>query len=83
LKIQTLSPRRGGARSLLAGRGKSWGVEFKHEDAPRLTRSIKAAFEDLSLKRLWIVYPGNNAYRLAEKIEVMSLADIGDTWRYE
>ena len=63
--------------------GKSWGVEFKYEDAPRLTRSMKAAFEDLSLERLWIVYPGNKAYRLAEKIEVMPLADIGDTWRYE
>ena len=63
--------------------GKSWGVEFKYEDAPRLTRSMKAAFEDLSLERLWIVYPGNKAYRLAEKIEVMPLAEIGDTWRYE
>jgi uncharacterized protein len=63
--------------------GKSWGVEFKYEDAPRLTRSINAAFEDLSLERLWIVYPGNKAYRLAEKIEVIPLADIGDTWCYE
>ena len=63
--------------------GKSWGMEFKYEDAPRLTRSMKAAFEDLSLERLWVIYPGNTAYRLAEKVQVMPLADISDTWRYE
>jgi hypothetical protein len=76
-------PCRGGARSLLAGRGKSWGVEFKYEDAPRLTRSMKAAFEDLSLERLWVVYPGKTAYRLAEKGQVIPFADISDSWRYE
>lgn len=63
--------------------GKSWGVEFKYEDAPRLTRSMKAALEDLSLERLWVVYPGKTAYRLAEKVQVLPLADIGDAWRYE
>ncbi len=63
--------------------GKSWGVEFKYEDAPRLTRSMKAALEDLSLERLWVVYPGKTAYRLAEKVLVLPLADIGDIWRYE
>ena len=63
--------------------GKNWGVEFKYEDAPRLTRSMKMAFEDLSLRQLWVVYPGNKAYRLAEKIQVIPLAGIGDVWRYE
>lgn len=63
--------------------GKSWGVEFKYEDAPRLTRSMKSALEDLSLERLWVVYPGKTAYRLAEKVQVLPLADIGEAWRYE
>jgi len=62
--------------------GKSWGVEFKYEDAPRLTRSMKASVEDLSLERLWVVYPGKAAYRLAEKIQVIPLADIGGAWNY-
>lgn len=63
--------------------GKSWGVEFKYEDAPRLTRSMKSALEDLSLERLWVVYPGKTAYRLSEKVQVFPLADIGEAWRYE
>lgn len=62
--------------------GKSWGVEFKYEDAPRLTRSMKTAVEDLALERLWVVYPGKAAYRLSEKIQVCPLADISDIWDY-
>jgi hypothetical protein len=34
------------------------------------------------LKRLWVVYPGKAAYRLTEKIQVIPLADVRDTWYY-
>ena len=63
-------------------RGQNWGVEFKYEDAPRLTRSMKTAVEDLELERLWVVYPGKAAYALTEKIRVIPLADIPDAWNY-
>ena len=63
-------------------RGQNWGVEFKYEDAPRLTRSMKTAVEDLELERLWVVYPGKAAYTLSEKIQVLPLADVRDTWNY-
>lgn len=63
--------------------GKSWGAEFKYEDAPRLTRSIKTAVEDLALERLWVVYPGKAAYRLADKVQAIPLANIGESWSYE
>ena len=63
-------------------RGQNWGVEFKYEDAPGLTRSMRTAVEDLKLERLWVVYPGKAAYRLAEKIQVVPLADVRDTWNY-
>ena len=62
--------------------GRNWGVEFKYEDAPRLTRSMKTAVEDLELERLWVVYPGKAAYRLTEKVQVLPLADICETWNY-
>lgn len=62
--------------------GRNWGVEFKYEDAPRLTRSMKSAVEDLELERLWVVYPGKAAYRLTEKVQVLPLADIRDVWNY-
>jgi hypothetical protein len=57
-------------------------VEFKYEDAPRLTRSMKTAVEDLELERLWVVFPGKVAYRLTEKVQVLPLADIRETWNY-
>lgn len=63
-------------------RGQNWGVEFKYEDAPRLTRSMKTAVEDLELERLWVVYPGKAAYPLSENVRVLPLADVPDTWNY-
>ncbi len=62
--------------------GRNWGVEFKYEDAPRLTRSMKTALEDLKLDRLWVVYPGKKAYRLGENVHVLPISDISDTWNY-
>lgn len=62
--------------------GRNWGVEFKYEDAPRLTRSMKTAVEDLKLERLWVVYPGKAAYRLTDKVHVVPLAEIGENWNY-
>jgi len=63
--------------------GRNWGVECKYQDAPRLTRSMKAALEDLELAGLWVVYPGRTAYRLAENVRVLPLRDIDAIWGYE
>ena len=63
--------------------GKNWGVEFKYEDAPRLTKSMKIAENDLNIEHLWVIYPGNKKYRLTEKITVFPLKDVKDTWIYE
>jgi hypothetical protein len=59
-------------------KGKNWGVEFKYEDAPRLTRSMQIAMEDLQLSKLWVVYPGKKEYLLAKNISVLPLEMIGD-----
>ena len=62
--------------------GENWGVEFKYEDAPRLTRSMKTAMDDLQLTGLWVVYPGKSSYALAKHIQVLPLSEIGITWNY-
>jgi predicted AAA+ superfamily ATPase len=62
--------------------GKTWGVEFKYADAPRVTRSMKTAMEVLGLSGLWVVYPGKTSYRLAENIRVVPLRDLGESWDY-
>ena len=63
--------------------GRNWGAEIKYQDAPRMTRSMRAAMEDLELAALWVVYPGRSAYRLAENVMVVPLRDIGAVWSYE
>lgn len=49
------------------------GVEFKRADAPRMTHSNHIVLDDLKLDRLYVVYPGSQRYRLAEKVEVVPL----------
>ena len=59
-------------------RGALWGMEFKYQDAPGMTRSIRAVLRDLPLQHLWIVYPGPERYRLDEAVSVVPLADVAD-----
>jgi uncharacterized protein len=49
------------------------GVEFKRADAPRVTRSMSIAGEDLRLDALYVVYPGDKRFRLAPGIEAVPL----------
>ena len=48
---------------LLAG-GRRVGVEIKHVDAPRRTRSMAIAVNDLRLDALYVVYPGEVRYAI-------------------
>jgi predicted AAA+ superfamily ATPase len=52
------------------------GVEFKRVDAPSLTPSMRIAVNDLKLDALYVVYPGDRRYRLAEAVEVVPLAEF-------
>jgi len=56
--------------------GARFGVEFKYGDAPKLTRSMRSALDDLGLERLWVVVPSGRGYRLTESVEVVPLS----TW---
>jgi predicted AAA+ superfamily ATPase len=56
--------------------GKRIGVEFKYMDAPSLTPSMRIAMDDLRLDALYVVYPGNRRYRLADRIEAAPLAEF-------
>ncbi len=37
---------------------------------------MRAALEDLSLDRLWVVYPGEKTYRLHERVEAIPLGQV-------
>jgi uncharacterized protein len=49
------------------------GFEFKRTLAPKTTRSMRSAIETLGLAELTVVYPGREAYPLAETITVRPL----------
>ena len=55
--------------------GKPIGFEFKVSDAPKLTRSMRIACEDLDLHRLLVVSPSSGSYPLADRIDVVSLPE--------
>jgi hypothetical protein len=52
------------------------GMEVKRRDAPRKTRSMEIAIQDLGLEELIVVYPGSRSYELAPRIRVMPLVEI-------
>jgi uncharacterized protein len=50
------------------------GVEIKFQDAPRLTRSMRIAMEDLALNELIVVYPGQREYALGDRARAVPLS---------
>lgn len=61
---------------LIVTGNKKIGYEFKYQDAPKITKSMRIALEDLNLERINIVYPGNKSYQMNEKIYLISLNNI-------
>jgi hypothetical protein len=39
---------------------------------------MRIAIDDLNLEQLWIVYPGEHAYAIDDKISVMPLSKLGE-----
>ena len=58
-----------------------FGVECKRADAPRLTRSLRIAVDDLGLERVAVLYPGERRYPLTERVEVVPLATLAEPGR--
>ena len=63
---------------LLMWQGRRIGVEVKRQDAPRLTPSMRIALDDLGLEQLTVLYPGNAAYDLADRVRVVPLASLAE-----
>ena len=63
---------------MLLRSGKRWGFEFKCSDAPRTTKSMHIAGDDLGLEHLWVVYPGELQYPMGDSITALPLKRIGE-----
>ncbi|MCW5552627.1 MAG: ATP-binding protein [Verrucomicrobiae bacterium] len=56
--------------------GRRLGFEFKHADAPSLTKSMHIARQDLKLEQLLVVTPGNQSYPLSDWAEVVGTREL-------
>lgn len=56
--------------------GKRLGFEVKYADAPSTTKSMHIAIENLSLEKVYVIYPGKERYSLTEKIDVVPLIEV-------
>jgi predicted AAA+ superfamily ATPase len=56
--------------------GKRYGAEMKFSEAPPVTKSMQIALRDLRLEHLWIIYPGDEVYPLAERITAWPLNKV-------
>ncbi|MFH1161384.1 MAG: ATP-binding protein [bacterium] len=57
-------------------KGRRFGFEIKYADAPRLTKSMTTALDNLSLERLLVIYPGEKPYALHEKVQVIGAKSL-------
>lgn len=56
--------------------GNNYAAEFKYSDAPRRTKSMTVAMQDLDLAHLWVIYPGKNDYPIGENMTVLSVQSL-------
>jgi uncharacterized protein len=63
---------------LFTYRGKRYGIEVKFNEAPKVSRSMQIALQDLDLGHLWVVYPGIQKYAAHKQITIYPLQQIED-----
>lgn len=61
---------------LVMRKGRAYGIEVKLSETPKVTRSMRIALKELSLKHIWIIYPGDEKYPLDRNITACSLSNI-------
>ena len=61
---------------LLFIQGRRIGVECKRSSAPTLFPPMKTALTDLKLDHLFVVYPGDRRYALANRAEAIPLREM-------
>ena len=65
---------------LIMKKGERIGIEFKTSEAPKTTKSMHSAIQDLELSKLVVIYPGKERYPIHEK---MKCALWKHTWSSE
>ncbi|MEX2448139.1 MAG: hypothetical protein WD404_05275 [Solirubrobacterales bacterium] len=53
-----------------------WAIEIKRSAAPKLERGLRSALDDIAPERAFVVYAGNERFRLGEDVEAIPLPDL-------
>jgi predicted AAA+ superfamily ATPase len=61
--------------------GREWAIEVKRTLAPKLERGLRSALADIEPERSFLVYPGDERYRLGEGVEVLGLPELCEELR--
>jgi predicted AAA+ superfamily ATPase len=64
---------------LLLKDGRRIGVECKRVDGPRLTPSMHTALKDLELDRIFVIYPGDLSFPIADQVTALPISTLGKT----
>lgn len=56
--------------------GRTWTLEVKRSASPKLGRGVRSALADLDPERSFVVYPGDERYRLSEDTWAISLPEM-------
>jgi uncharacterized protein len=56
--------------------GRVWAIEIKRTAAPKIERGMRSAMEDLRPERSFVVYAGEERFRLDENVEAIGLAEL-------
>lgn len=53
-----------------------WLIEVKRSLAPKLERGFRSAWTDLAPRRGFVVYPGDDRYRVDHDIDAINVRDL-------
>jgi uncharacterized protein len=56
--------------------GREWAIEVKRTLAPKPTRGMRSALEDIEPEHSFVVYPGEERFRLTGSIEAIRLPEL-------
>lgn len=56
--------------------GRKWAIEIKRSTSPKVERGFHVACEDLQPERQFVVYPGNESFRLGSNVTAISLTGL-------